>query len=365
MDVMKVLLAGGGTAGHVEPALAIGRALKASDSSTELLFLGTAGGLESSIIPAAGFALHLIPKVEVPRHLSVTLLTTPLKLAASIRETMRALKEVDCAIGFGGYVSAPMYCAAFIKRVPFLIHEQNAKPGWANRIGAHLTPWRAISYPINKGKLKSATLTGLPLRADVLTAIASATPDWSTARQNAQQVLRTRYHLSEAGPILFIFGGSQGSQAINSVIDSSRVGLNELGISIIHGVGRNNPVSASSSQYVALPYIEEMALHYLAADIVISRSGAVTCAEFAALGRFALFIPLPVGNGEQALNAAQLVSQSRAEIVNQKEFTPEWINDNVLRLLEKSSHLDPVGETLGIKAANKIVQMIKEAAESR
>ncbi|MTA01716.1 MAG: UDP-N-acetylglucosamine--N-acetylmuramyl-(pentapeptide) pyrophosphoryl-undecaprenol N-acetylglucosamine transferase [Actinobacteria bacterium] len=365
MDVMKVLLAGGGTAGHVEPALAVGRALKESDPSTELLFLGTAGGLESSIIPAAGFALHLIPKVEVPRHLSATLLMTPFKLAASIRETMRALKGVDCAIGFGGYVSAPMYCAAFLKRVPFLIHEQNAKPGWANRIGAHLTPWRAISYSISKGKLKSATLTGLPLRADVLTALTSAAPDWSSARLNAQQVLRTRYHLSESGPILFIFGGSQGSQAINSVIDSSRAGLDELGISIIHGVGRNNPVPASSSHYVALPYIEEMALHYLAADIVISRSGAVTCAEFAALGRFALFIPLPVGNGEQALNAASLVSQSRAEIINQREFTPEWLEANLPRLLEKSSLVDSGGETLGISAADKIVQMIKEAAESR
>jgi UDP-N-acetylglucosamine--N-acetylmuramyl-(pentapeptide) pyrophosphoryl-undecaprenol N-acetylglucosamine transferase len=365
MDPMKVLLAGGGTAGHIEPALAIGRALKESDSRAELLFLGTSGGLENSLVPAAGFALHLIPKVEVPRHLSVTLLMTPFKLLASIRETMRALNGVDCAIGFGGYVAAPMYCAAFLKRVPFLIHEQNAKPGWANRVGAHLTPWRAISYPIKKGKLATATLTGLPLRADVLTASAKAAPDWSAARQSAQQVLRTRYHLSEAGPIIFIFGGSQGSQAINSVIDSSRDGFEKLGISIIHGVGKNNPVSVDNTHYVALPYIEEMALHYLAADIVISRSGAVTCAEFSALGRFALFIPLPVGNGEQALNAAELVSQSRAEIISQREFTPEWLLSNISRLLEMSSHSNHAGDTAGIKAADKIVEMIREAAGKR
>jgi len=365
MDPMKVLLAGGGTAGHVEPALAVGRALIQMDSGTELLFLGTSGGLENSIIPAAGFALHIIPKVEIPRHLTLSLLATPFKLLASIRETMRALDGVDCAIGFGGYVAAPLYCAAFLKRVPFVIHEQNAKPGWANRIGAHLTPWSAISYPIKGGKLKRARITGLPLRADVLAALSQAAPDWSSARKSAQQQLRNRYHLADTGPLLFIFGGSQGSQAINAVIDAARERLQEREISIIHGVGRNNPLPRADSRYVALGYIEEMALHYLAADIVISRSGAVTCAEVNALGRFALFIPLPVGNGEQAHNAEQLVSQSRAEILTQAEFTSEWLCANIESLLQKSSEADMAGDVSGIDAADKIVAMIKEAAGER
>lgn len=362
---MKVLLAGGGTAGHVEPALAVGRALIKLDSRNELIFLGTAGGLENSIIPAAGYTLHLIPKAEVPRHLTISLLATPFKLLASIRRTIRALDGVDCAIGFGGYVAAPLYCAAFIKRVPFVIHEQNAKPGWANRIGSHLTPWRAISYPIKKGKLKRARITGLPLRADVLTALAQAKSNWPAARENARQVLRGRYHLTESGPIVFIFGGSQGSQAINAVIDAAREELQKLDISLIHGVGRNNPVPTMSNHYVALSYIDEMALHYLAADVVISRSGAVTCAEVSALGRFALFIPLPVGNGEQALNAEQLVAQHRAEIQNQREFTPEWLCANISRLLQKSAELDTAGDITGSDAADKIVEMVIEAVSKR
>jgi UDP-N-acetylglucosamine--N-acetylmuramyl-(pentapeptide) pyrophosphoryl-undecaprenol N-acetylglucosamine transferase len=362
MDPMKVLLAGGGTAGHIEPALAIGRALRTVDSDIELLFLGTAGGLENTLVPAAGFSLHLIPKVEVPRHLTIALLSTPIKLLASIRQTMRALDGVDCAIGFGGYVAAPLYCAAFLKRVPFVIHEQNAKPGWANRVGAYLTPWRAISYPVSRGKLRSSTITGLPLRADVLAAITDASPDWPAARRSAQEQLRTRYHLSENGPIVFVFGGSQGSQAINAVINGLRDRSEELGISIIHGVGRNNTLPSAEARYVALPYIEEMALHYLAADIVISRSGAVTCAEVTALGKFALFIPLPVGNGEQALNAEQLVSQSRAEIVNQKDFTDEWLVENMSRLLKKSAQADMAGDITGVYAADKIVEMITRAA---
>jgi len=358
---MKVLLAGGGTAGHVEPALAVGRALKNSNPGTELLFLGTSGGLENTIIPAAGFALHLIPKVDIPRHLTISLLATPIKLLASVRETIRALEGVDCAIGFGGYVAAPLYCAAFIKRVPFVIHEQNAKPGWANRIGAYLTPWKAISYPIKKGKLKSAHLTGLPLRTDVLEALTSATSNWPVARKEAQEILRNRYHLSADGPLIFIFGGSQGSQAINSVVHAARENFERLGISIIHGVGKNNELPSSSQRYVALPYIEDMALHYLAADIVISRSGAVTCAEVAALGRFALFIPLPVGNGEQALNADHLVAQSRAEVLNQSEFTANWLDANISRLLNKSAQADVAGELNGMNAADKIVEMIREA----
>ena len=263
------------------------------------------------------------------------------------------------AIGFGGYVSAPLYIAAKLKGIPCVIHEQNAIPGWANRMGSLLTPHVAVSYQTEERSLRGATLTGLPLRKDVIEAISRVNGSWSQARSDAKQELCSRYQLDQSKPLIFIFGGSQGSLALNSVINEARSALTNF--SIIHGVGRNNDVGAVSNTYRGLHYIDDMAKHYLAADLIIARSGAVTCAEVDALGKYALFIPLPIGNGEQALNAASLQTQGRAEVVNQKSFTSEWLKSNLERLILMSAERPASGNISGINAVDRIVDMMERA----
>jgi UDP-N-acetylglucosamine--N-acetylmuramyl-(pentapeptide) pyrophosphoryl-undecaprenol N-acetylglucosamine transferase len=367
---MKLLLAGGGTAGHVEPALAVARAWKQAHPADEICFIGTSSGLENSLVPAAGFTLTHIPKVTIARSLSPSLLTIPFRLIQSILATIKILKDVDCAIGFGGYVSAPLYIAAALTRTPFVIHEQNAHPGWANKMGAHFTSFTAVSYPVARGRLASAELTGLPLRDDVLAALESATGDASALRATAKSEVAARYELDSTQPLIFIFGGSQGSQAINSVIERYRASA--TGFSILHGVGKNNPLPDDNPAYKAnayravayraVAYIEDMAQCYLAADLLISRSGAVTCAEAGALARFSLFIPLPIGNGEQRLNAQSLVAAGRAQLIDQSEFTPEWLVANVGALLKKSAAQTSEVDASGSDAVDKIVRIIERAA---
>lgn len=359
---MKILFAGGGTAGHVEPALAVARAWKIAHPGDEITFLGTSHGLENSLVPAAGFTLHHIPKVAISRKISASLLKVPFQLIASIAATQRILKDVDCAVGFGGYVSGPLYLAAAMTRTPFVIHEQNAQPGWANRLGARLTRHIALSFPVRSKEFNQAELTGLPLRADVLAALTSSSSDWKRARDAAKSAITSQYGLDPKKPLIFIFGGSQGSQAINQVISQSRAGLIAQGVSILHGVGKNNPIEEATGTYRALPYIDDMAQCYLAADLLISRSGAVTCAEAQALARYSIFIPLPIGNGEQALNAAALVIAGRAEVVEQRAFSAQWLEENISAILQKSFNRPVEGDASGAQAADKIVKIIERAA---
>lgn len=361
---MKILFAGGGTAGHIEPALAVARGWSKAHPADDILFIGTESGLENSLVPAAGYRLHHIPKVTIARTLSPSLLKVPFQLISSIASTMKLLKGVDCAIGFGGYVSAPLYCAAILSRTPFVIHEQNARPGWANRIGAYLTPHVAVSYSVNRGALAKAELTGLPLRADVLAALATSAGDWRGARAAAKKSVADRYGIDIEKPLVFIFGGSQGSIAINSIISDALPLFSAHQVVVIHGVGKNNNLPPATDLYKPLNYIDEMAQLYLAADLLISRSGAVTCAEAGALSKFSLFIPLRIGNGEQALNARALVAAGRGEIIEQEHFSAQWLSENLARLLARSAAQSESGDASSAGAVDKILTIIEKAAKA-
>lgn len=355
----RVVLAGGGTAGHIEPALAVARELLRSYPDLAITFLGTQSGLETRLVPNAGFQLSLISKVKIARSLSPSLLLAPFALIRSIAQTVAALRGADALIGFGGYVSGPAYCAAALTRTPIVLHEANAHPGIANRLGAILTRYTAITHPVKNGSLSRALLTGLPLREDVVSAYRAASFDWLKARQEAKIALG----FLPTQPLIFIFGGSQGSAAINAIITKSQESLQAAGLQILHGVGARNPLPESYRSYRAENYIADMATAYLAADIVISRSGAVTCAEVNTLGRFAIFIPLPIGNGEQELNGLDLVAQGRAEILQQSEFTSEWLIKNIDRLLAKSATAPMAGSPIDIEAASKIVALVERAVQ--
>jgi len=355
--VKKVIFAGGGTAGHIEPALSVAREWKMTHADSEIIFLGTESGLETRLVPDAGFQLTLITKVKIARSLSPSLLLVPISLLRSLSQCLRLVRKADLVVGFGGYVSGPAYFAAALSGTPFVIHEANARPGIANRIGAYLTRFTATTHPIRRGSLSSAMISGLPLREDVIRAYRASQSDWTAARKAAKSALG----FSEAQPLIFIFGGSQGSSAINNVIADSRESLTSRGIQILHGVGARNEVPVSHGSYRAVNYISDMATAYLAADIVISRSGAVTCAEVNTLGKYALFIPLPIGNGEQELNARDLVSQSRAEVISQGLFTSDWLISHIDELLQRSTNAPVLGSSVDIEAAPKIVSLMEYA----
>ena len=350
-----VVLAGGGTAGHVEPALAVARQWKISHPDDHLIFLGTTSGLENTLVPAAHFELHLIPRVRVSRKPAPSWLKIPIDLIAAIRESKKVLKSADVLIGFGGYVSAPAYIAAWLSRTPFVIHEANAKPGIANRLGAIFTKNTALAYPVFSGSLAHSLIVGLPLKENIAQAFSRAEKNWAYARAEAKLALGFRAQQ----PLIFVFGGSQGSVAINNVITESRGELAVRGIQILHGAGGSAELVSSDENYQVHPYISDMATAYLAADLIISRSGAVTCAEVSTLGKYALFIPLPVGNGEQRLNAAELVSSARAEICDQREFTASWLRANIDRLLEKSAQQQGSGSDKDMQAVAKIAALME------
>ena len=355
-----VVLAGGGTAGHVEPALAVARQWMKSHPTDTCIFLGTKSGLENSLVPPAGFQLRTIPKVKISRTPSPSWLRIPFDLIASIAASITVVKNADVVIGFGGYVSAPAYLAAAITRTPIVIHEANAKPGWANRVGAVFTHHLAVAHPVEEGSFSKALLAGLPLRSDVAQGCTESAADWSKARIAA----KSRLGFPSDAPLVVIMGGSQGSVAINAVIADSVSTFNDKGISVLHSVGKLNALPNATGGYKPVAYIDAMADAYLAADVIIARSGAVTCSEFRALGRYALFVPLPIGNGEQFVNAASLVAADRAQVITQKEFTAQYLSTNLTSLLEKAAHSPIAGDTQDLHAAEKIVALAEFAMSS-
>jgi UDP-N-acetylglucosamine--N-acetylmuramyl-(pentapeptide) pyrophosphoryl-undecaprenol N-acetylglucosamine transferase len=352
-----VVFAGGGTAGHIQPALAVAREWKKLHPLDICLFIGTAKGLETTIVPEAGFDLELITRVRVPRSLSLDLLKVPASLRRSISESKNILRGADLLIGFGGYVCAPAYLAARSLKVPIVIHEANAEPGWANRLGARYTDALAVGSPVTHGPFAKALITGLPLRDDITSLlVAHRNADeqtWSEMRGNAKRDLGIR----SGHTVVLVFGGSQGSQAINSVIEKTRKLIKEKPITIVHSVGAANELPASDNNYISHSYIENMATAYLASDLVIARSGAITCSEVSALGKYALFIPLPIGNGEQSVNADHLVEMGRARVLEQSSFTASWLLDNMDSMLATSDQFSDLPNFSDLEAAAKIVAL--------
>jgi UDP-N-acetylglucosamine--N-acetylmuramyl-(pentapeptide) pyrophosphoryl-undecaprenol N-acetylglucosamine transferase len=334
---MRVVLAGGGSAGHIEPALALADALREADSSIEVICLGTQRGLETRLVPLRGYPLELIPAVPLPRSVTPRLLTVPGRLAGAIHATGTILDRVgaDVLVGFGGYVATPAYLAAKRHKVPIVVHEANPSPGIANRLGAHLTTHVFTGNPDTK--LRNARYLGLPIRRQIADLDRFAIGDKA----------RAHFGLRPDLPVLLVFGGSQGAKSINRALAGAVGAIRSAGVQILHVTGPKNlseaqavdgPLTAGAGQanavpYVALPYVDRMDLAYAAADFALCRAGAMTCAELTAVGLPAAYVPLPIGNGEQRLNAMPIVQQGGGMIVDDAELTPEWIRSSLLPVL--------------------------------
>lgn len=342
----RILFAGGGTAGHIEPAWAVSQKWHQRFPNDEIAFLGTKSGLEFTFIPERSGTLFLIPKVVAPRKLNIAALLFPFRIIYSVYKSISIVKRFDVIVGFGGYVAGSAYIAAAILRKPIVVHDQNAKIGLANKFGAIFAKEITVAY--SDSGIASAQIVGNPLKAEIVKSALS--DNWENARNTAKQ------ELGVSGKLILVLGGSLGARAINEIIAAT----NFAGNFVIHSLGKDNPLPEPKLNYRPVKYIEDMATALIASDLVISRSGAIVCTEFAALGKYALFIPLPIGNGEQAFNARDLVAANKAEIIQQEKFSKIWLEQNLDRLLKQGT-MQPHGTTLN--AAEKIADCIERVLQ--
>jgi UDP-N-acetylglucosamine--N-acetylmuramyl-(pentapeptide) pyrophosphoryl-undecaprenol N-acetylglucosamine transferase len=355
---MRVVLAGGGSAGHIEPALALADALREADSAVQVTCLGTQRGLETRLVPLRGYELEFIPAVPLPRSVTPQLLTVPGRLAGAVHATGKILDRVqaDVLVGFGGYVATPAYLAAKRHNVPIVVHEANPSAGIANRLGAHLTAYVFTGHPDTR--LRNSKYLGLPIRRQIADLDRFALGDKA----------RAHFGLRPDLPVLLVFGGSQGAKSLNRAVTGAVGAIRSGGVQILHVTGPKNFAESQAADsplvsgqsgsvpYVALPYVDRMDLAYAAADFVLCRAGAMTCAELTAVGLPAAYVPLPIGNGEQRLNALPIVQRGGGLLVEDAELTADWIKTSLLPVLTNIDQVAGMSEAaaaMGRKDADR------------
>lgn len=350
---MRVVLAGGGTAGHIEPALALADALRREDPEIGVTCLGTERGLETRLVPHRGYDLALIPAVPLPRAITPRLLSVPGRLAGAINTAAGVLDRVaaDVLVGFGGYVATPGYLAARRRGVPIVVHEANPRPGLANRLGARMTQHVFTGHP--DAQLPHAEFIGIPLRDEIISLDRFALGD------------KARSHFGLRGdlPTLLIFGGSQGARSLNRAALDAQPYFRQSGVQVLHVVGPKNAAepedhTGDGVPYVTVPYIDRMDLAYAAADFALCRGGAMTCAELTAVGLPAAYVPLPIGNGEQKLNAQPIVDGHGGLMIDDADLTPDWIRDVVLPVLrdpDQVVQMSTAASRLGRRDADRVL----------
>lgn len=320
----RYLLAGGGTAGHVNPLLAVADALRERAPDEEILVLGTREGLETRLVPARGYDLLFVDKVPFPRRPNAAAVRFPMAWNRAIAQVRAHLREhaVDIVVGFGGYASAPAYVAARREGIPFVVHEANARPGLANILGARSAAASGVAF--EGTPLRGARVVGMPLRREIVEL------DRAALRAEAAE----SFGLDAARPVLLVFGGSLGARRLNEAFAGAWHDVVDAGWQILHAVGeRNETTDPGHPAYRVVPYIDRMDLAFALADVVVSRAGAATVSELTALGVPTVYVPYAVGNGEQARNAASAVRAGAARIIADAEFTPERIRTEVVPLL--------------------------------
>ncbi len=339
---LSVVVAGGGSAGHIEPAMALADAVRRLRPGSRITALGTERGLDTVLIPARGYALELIPAVPLPRRPSGDLLRLPGRVRGAVTRVREVLAAVDAdvVVGFGGYVALPAYLGAR-GRVPIVVHEANARAGLANKVGARFAA-RVVAAVPGSG-LPGAEVLGIPLRRAVT----------QLDRPALRAAARIRYGLPPDAPVLLVFGGSQGARTLNNALAAALPGLVHAGIAVLHAHGKEGtpapfaPGQASRSHvprsYVPLAYIDDMHMAYAAADAVLGRAGAITVAEVSAVGLPAVYVPLPHGNGEQSLNAAPVVAAGGGLLVDDADLTGERVLADLVPLLTDPARLVTMG----------------------
>ena len=324
-----VFIAGGGTGGHVVPSLAVAGALRELDADLAVEFVGTAKGLESRLVPEAGWQLHTVEAVPLARRISPALLKVPLVIARAtrqVRELLRARHAV-AAVVFGGYVSVPLALAARGVRIPLVVHEQNAVPGLANRLAARWAAAVAVTYPGQSfGKSATVAVTGNPVRPGL-------DPEQVAGHRTEGLEL---FGLEPGRRTLLAFGGSQGARRINTaVVESATRWSDPQRLQILHATGRRDAdavraewervQAATPAEKMPLvrcvEFIDRMDLAYAAADAVVCRAGASTLAELTVLGLPSVLVPYPHATADhQTANARALQEAGGASCVPDEQL---------------------------------------------
>jgi UDP-N-acetylglucosamine--N-acetylmuramyl-(pentapeptide) pyrophosphoryl-undecaprenol N-acetylglucosamine transferase len=310
-------------------------ALRRRNPAVGVSALGTAEGLECRLVPLRGYALAVVPKVPLPRRPTLDLLRVPGRLRTAVRAAGAHLDEVDASVvvGFGGYVSVPAYLAARRRGTPIVVHEANARAGIANRLGARFAA--AVAAAVDGTGLRGAQVVGIPLRQAIS----------QLDRAASSAAARAGFGLS-GGPVLLVTGGSQGARRINDAVVQAAPDLAAAGVQVLHVAGPRQAEAVRTAlgeapvTHHVLDYVDGMDQAYAAADLVLCRAGAMTCAELAAVGLPGVFVPLPIGNGEQALNARPVVEAGGGLLVEDAALDAAYVTGTVLPLLRDRARLE-------------------------
>lgn len=366
----RVLVAGGGTAGHVVPALTVADAIVEMDPDATVLCLGTAGGLENTLVPQRGYRLELIPQVKFTRKLNKDTLAIPARLRTTVKRTGEIMdaEKIDVVVGFGGYVSLPAYLAARRRKIPVVVHEANVRPGIANKIGARFAVSVLTAAP--DSGLRNARLVGNPVRK------ALRELDVAATRPEA----RAFFGLDPDAPTVVVVGGSLGAQRLNESFGGAAAALTAAGVGVLHAHGKGKTVPGldvaareagdlGTPPYVAVEYVDRMDLAYAAADLLVCRSGAMTVAEIGALGIPVVYVPLAFGNGEQRLNAVSQVEAGAARMIDDATMSADRIRTEILPLVTDPAALSAMraaaGGTATDPAETAIARAVLAAAGTR
>ena len=359
---MRVILAGGGTGGHVIPALAIARELQHLYSA-ECLFIGTSRGMETRLVPAAGFPLQLIQVGALNQVSLMTRLKTLFGLPVAVWTALGILRKFrpDVVIGVGGYASGPAMAAAALRRIPMLAFEPNFVPGFANRIVAPFVSAAAVHFEGARKYFSNCHVTGVPVRS-----------------QFFDVPSRERARAAGDPPTLLVFGGSQGAHAINQAVCEAVSGLREKlpNLQIIHQTGERD-YSATLAAYEKLgikaevsKFIDDMPGTFARADLIVCRAGASTVAEIAAAGKPAIYVPFPrSADDHQRRNAEAMQSAGAAVMLEERDLTTPKVVALIAGLLSDPSKLEAMSvatrRMAHPNAAREIAELVKSLADQQ
>ncbi|WP_336659211.1 UDP-N-acetylglucosamine--N-acetylmuramyl-(pentapeptide) pyrophosphoryl-undecaprenol N-acetylglucosamine transferase [Leucobacter sp. USHLN153] len=350
------LLAGGGTAGHVNPLLALADLIRLEEPDAEIVVLGTREGLEARLVPERGYELVHIERLPFPRRPNLAALRFPARFRRAVAQVRALIRErrIDVVVGFGGYAAAPAYQAAAREGVPSVIHEANAKPGMANRLGARSTPYVGVTFAGTP--IAGARVTGMPLRPEI------AGLDRAAVRAEA----RAHFGLDPEKRTLLVTGGSLGARALNRGISGSAREIVDADVQVLHVWGGLTELEDPSVEgYVVIPYCDRMDLAFAACDLAVSRAGSTTVSELAGLGVPAVLVPYAVGNGEQRFNAAGVVEAGGALLVEDVELTPEWVRGELIPLITDDERLAAMADRARragmLDGTERLLALVREA----
>lgn len=362
---MRLCIAGGGTGGHVFPALATAAAVRARAPEAALLFVGTALGLEARLVPNAGYPFETIRVRGLKGKRLTERVAALVMLPWAFGESRRILARFapDVVLGVGGYVAGPVLLAAAARGTPTVLHEQNAVPGMTNRLLCRVATAVAVSLEAAAAHLPARRLvvTGNPVRADLF--------------GHSREASREIFGLARERSTLLVFGGSQGARRLNEVMRGAAEGLGERRevLQILHATGERDreavgaAYAAAGVRAVVLPFIDAMGAAYAAADLVICRAGATTVAELAALGKPAILVPFPHAAGDhQRHNAEALAAGGGAVLILERDLTAALLAERIRRLVADPVRLTMMGRSAAAaghpNAAARLANLLFEVA---